>query len=103
MNCPFNPVDPCENPEIVEIPNYLLGRSATTLINSNFQALMCLLGPKAELVDLGEVPAGQTVNDDLSKYITAGLDPNLTVTLGPQDPDCGPVTVNPDNTFSVLV
>ena len=103
MPCPFPQSDPCDNIEFRDVSSAHITQPAATIINNNFRSLLCLLGPTTEPVDLGAVSPGTVINGDVSNSSFPGLDGNLTFSLGPQDPNCPTVTMNPNGTFTIQV
>ena len=104
MTCPDNtPVfDPCAG-SLKEIPQCsgLIAPEAARIFNHNTRVLECLLGPKAEVIEFGEVGSDQS--GDLNTYVTAGVDSNFTFTLDTSNSCSDRVTLNPDGTFTVEV
>ena len=104
MPCPDNtPVfDPCAN-DFQQIPcdAGLLAPEAVRIFNHNTNAIQCIFGPKAEIIEFGEIGTNQS--GDLNTYVTAGVDSNLTFTLDTSNPCSDRITLNPDGTFTVEV
>ena len=103
MPCPFPQSDPCDNIEFRDVSFAHVSQPAATIINNNFRSLLCLLGPTATSVNSGIASPGQVLTGDVSNFSFPGLDGNLTFSLGPQDPSCGTVIMNPDGTFTIQV
>ena len=103
MSCSFSQSDPCDNIEFRDVSSAHVAQPAATIINNNFRSLLCLLGPTTTPVDLGSVSSGAVINGDVSNSSFPGLDGNLTFSLGPQDPNCPTVVMNPNGTFTIQV
>ena len=103
MPCSFSQSDPCDNIEFRDVSSAHITQPAANIINNNFRSLLCLLGPTTTPIDLGEISSGAVINGDVSNSSFPGLDGNLTFSLGPQDPNCPTVVMNPNGTFTIQV